>query len=315
MDKVSKEEKQREKQKAALEAKLNKELVFVPKNTTATMGLLAVDSKGFFKMTGNRWVKMLSLPDVANLSATVGKMPCRMRLTSLYSEGQRRDFLTLVGYSDSITEIRKTFDEACEVLRSAGVIYTVMDADKAMNAIAGNYGVKEPFSLTSAIRKKKSFMDLISKAPDSEEPTSFSVGETYGSVYFTLIFDKDFVSPLSAMAGADLSFITALDIAPMKGRPLMDYKKLLEAHYDRQVPSVNDGKMVNTSLYIMSFSGSEEEREAIETIIFRLFPEKGMTVSPLFGLQRQGEESIMTLGLIDSTYMRMLRIDEAATLI
>lgn len=315
MDKVTKEERQKEKQKAALEAKLNKELIIVPKATTASMKILAVDSKGLFKMLDNRWARMMSLPDVANLPAAVGKMPCRMRLTSLYSEEQRQDFLTLVSYSESITDTRKMFDEACEVLRSAGVIYTAMDADKVMNTIAGNYGIKEPFSLTSAVRKKKSFKDLVTTAPDSEEEDTFLMGETFGSAYFAMILDKGFSSPFSAMAGAGLSFATALDIAPMKGRALMDYKKLLEAHYDRQVSSVNDGKMVNVSLYILSLSESEEARETIESIMYRLFPENGITISPLFGLQRQAEESIMTLGLIDSTYMRMLSVEEAKTLI
>ncbi|MBQ6132691.1 MAG: hypothetical protein IJI65_00900 [Lachnospiraceae bacterium] len=315
MDKLSKEEKQREKQRIALEAKLNKELATVPKSATASMGLLAVDSKGLFKMSDNRWVKALALSDASTVKEAVGKLPCRLRLTSMYSEGDQRSYLSLIGYSDSITEIRKTFDEACEVLRSAGTVYNALSVDSTMNAIAKNYGVKDSFNLASAVRKKKSFKDMVSKAPDSEEDSAFTLGEIFSSVYFTKICDKGFSSPIPALVNAGLSFITALDIAPMKGKTLMDYKKLLEAHYDRQVPSLNDGQMVNVSLYIMPLAESDEAKEAIESILYRLFPENGITIAPLFGLQREGEESIMTLGLIDSTYMRMLRIDEAVTLI
>lgn len=313
MDKLSKDEKQKEKQRLALEAKLNKELIFT-KNANS-MGLLAVDSKGIFKMIESRWVKILSLPDVSHLKDAVGKLPCRIRLTSMFSEGERRDYLSLMGYSDSLVEARKTFDEACETLRGCGIVYNALSVDAAMNVMAGNCGIKDTFSLTSAVRKKKPFKDLITKAPDSVEDKSFTIGETFGSVYFAKICDQGFVSPISNMANGGLSFVTALDIAPMKGKALMDYKKLLEEHYDRSVPSVNDGKMVNTSFYLMSLSDSEEARETIESIMYRLFPENGITVSPLFGFQREGEESIMTLGLIDSTYMRMLRIDEAITLI
>ena len=315
MDKLSKEEKQKAKQKLALEAKMNKSLIAVPKNTALSMGIAAVEAKGLFKMTDGRWVKVLSPTATEPIKNAVGKLPCRMRITSMFSEGARQDYLTLIDYSESFLDAAKVLDNACETLRECGLAYETLSVDDVMNSVMKNYGIKGSFNIASAVRKKKSFKEMVMKTPESETDGAFNVGGMCSSVYFAMICDNGFSSPLKSMIDADFSFISALDIAPVKGKALIDYKKLLEAHYDRQVASANDGQIVNTSLYVMTVSESEEARKTLEDIIFRLFPAAGVTLSPAFGIQREAEESVMSLGILDSSYMRMLRTTEAALLI
>lgn len=314
---MTKEEKALEKARLKDEARLNKSLVAVPKKTVSAMGLLSVEPKGTFRMADGRFVKVLVVEDVLPLQKTLVSLPCRMRITSRFLDGERDDFVSLISYETTYPAAKKQFDEALSVLSDAGVSYQALTVDDTMTAIMRIYGKDGDFHFTEAVRKRKdTFRSLAMREPSDVTDISLSIGDILcGSAYFLMVAEPGFRSPVKKMIDANLSFMTVLDIAPISAKSLVTYKKVMEAHFDRQVSSVDDGNFVNASYYLVTLTESEEARKTMEEVLFSLFPSAGEVISTCVGIQKKVMESAFTLGLYDSTYMRMMSLSDADRLI
>ena len=274
------------------------------------LGIVSADDDGIFHMADGRVMKAVHIDFKESFREQLLKIPCSVRLTSFFTEKGWESYLTLTAgqYEEEVIK------DALALIKKSGVCVQELSGDEVFARIRENYQMTDldiPVRSGGREMKKK---ELIKK-PEYLSDTDFNIGEIFGSAYFALHFDEGFSFPLDMLRDAGLSFVTAVDIAPLSDKSAVNYKKLLETHYDRQVAFSSDDGYINVSLYLMTKAESEEARTTFSDIIINLFKPSGIILAPAFGQQQRIEESLLSFGLMPSSYMRIIGRDEAEDLI
>lgn len=298
-----------DKRKSSEEKRALKGFVPVSKATTADTGIVSVFSKGFFRLVHDRWALMVKCSSTDTLAKVFEELPCRLRLTTVCKDGEVSFYITLIADTPMFVDAKELFARALNLLKDSGVTFTALSIDDTFSVIMGLYGKNGTFGFAHANRQKKS-LSASYAVPITEETDNYSTINLSGSVYCMNNCNLTFTSPISMFYSFGFDFTVAFDVTPLDDDMYRNYRKMLESHYLCQIPSAKE-KSVSTSLIIATQCGSDEERKTVEEILLKTFPDNGITLSPMYGRQKKGVQSVFTLGIIDAQFARMIAVSDA----
>ena len=106
-----------------------------------------------------------------------------------------------------------------------------------------------------------------------------------------------------------------LDLNSLTTEEQLDFNRALEKRYNRRLPFVTEDDFLNASLALVILCDSDDARDIIEKTIISLANRYDLLLSPSFYEQKKVTESAISLGLLDSTIMRNVKVDVVEKLI
>lgn len=217
-------------------------------------------------------------------------------------------FLTLTGYGEKYDEVRKQFalDEAV-LKESVGI--SPLSVDEAVKIIFSRLqGDGKEFSYASFVRSKKNLYDeLFPKIVESYD--SFQIEASYG----TSLFIMNYPETVKWNAFTDLQklgcpiFLT-FQMSNVKEEERESYLRMLERRYCRNFPPQDVEKRISISCHMSFICDSADAREIIQRTILSLLSKEGYIVAPLYGKQRMGILSDISLGMVESREFRYISL-------
>jgi len=314
---IAKEEKRMEKERKRRIELANKMLIPAGKKTMETLGLISFDPNGVFRLTNNRWIKVFrvegNLSQLARVSlSTSGRI--RIVWHEREEGGGAPCHLILNETGEIYEEVRQLMSKDEEKLKEA-VRLTPLSVDEVMNHILEEFGQSIRFSYASYVRgnkdwKKEIFLEV------HEEVNRFTVGRCYGEAFSTLAFPADVRAGfMEKLKGLGCQMYVCLDLNSLTTEEQLDFNRALEKRYNRRLPMVADDDFLNASLAIVILCDSDDARDIIEKTIISLANGYDLLLSPSFYEQKKVTESAISLGLLDSTIMRNVKVDVVEKLI
>ena len=217
-------------------------------------------------------------------------------------------FLTLTGYGETYDEVRKQFALDEEVLKeSVGI--RPLSVDEAVKIIFSRLqGDTKEFSYASFVRSKKNLYDEL--FPEiAESYDSFQMEASYGTSLFVMNYPKtvkwDVFTDLQKL-GCPI-FLT-FQMSNMKEEDRESYLRMLEKRYCRNFPPEDIENGISISCHMSFVCDSADAREIIQNTIFSLLSKEGYIVAPLYGKQRMGLLSDISLGMLESREFRNISL-------
>ena len=270
---MNKEERQAEKLRRQQNRIADKMLIPAPKKTVQSLKLLNFDPSGTFHFVEDRWIRIYeAYGRLDKLSTTMTALQSEIMVSGrMLPEKEDTDwFLTLTGYGETYDEVRKQFALDEEILKeSVGI--RPLSVDEAVKIIFSRLqGDTKEFSYASFVRSKKNLYDEL--FPE--------IAESYDS----------------------------FQMSNMKEEDRESYLRMLEKRYCRNFPPEDIENGISISCHMSFVCDSADAREIIQSTILSLLSKEGYIVAPLYGKQRMGLLSDISLGMLESREFRNISL-------
>lgn len=308
---MNKEDRQAEKLRRQQNRIANKMLIPAPKKTVQSLKLLNFDPSGTFHFVEDRWIKIYEV--YGKLDRLITKMTAVqseiMVSGRILPEKEDADwYITLTGYGETYDEVRKQFalDEA--VLKESVGIRS-LSVDEAVKIIFSRLqGDGKEFSYASFVRSKKNLYDeLFPKIVESYD--GFQIEASYGTSLFIMNYPKTVKwNAFTGLQKLGCPIFLTFQVSNMKEEDRENYLRMLERRYCRNFPSEDVEKLIGISCHISFICDSADAREIIQSTIISLLSKEGYIASPLYGKQRIGILSDISLGMVESRKFRNISL-------
>lgn len=304
---MNKEDRQAEKLRRQQIRIANKMLIPAPKKTVQSLKLLNFDPAGTFHFTQDRWIRIYEV---------YGKVEMLIpKMTTLRSEimvngrilPEKEDtdwFITLTGYGETYDEVRKQFALDEEVLKeSVGI--RPLNVDEAVKMIYSRLqGDTKEFSYASFVRSKKNlYEELFPKIEASYG--GFQIGASYGTSLFVMNYPVLVGwNAFHNLRNLGCPVFLTFQVANMEEEDRENYLRMLEKCYCRSLPSKDIEGRISISCHMTFLCDSADAREIIKSTMLSLFSKEGYIVAPLYGKQREGLLSDISLGMVENRQFR-----------
>ena len=334
-DRISKKElREQKKQNAEHQkeiARLNKMLVSVSKNTTASMGLVSIEPQaGVFCFENDRWVGIYRMVGFDKLSQKqmqeffniiTSRSLLRFRITSIFvpETGAVENYLSIIGNETTYEAVKNKYDEAISVITGVLSKYAVsietMSVNAVMQQIQKNYGLAQSFEYSSAIRGKKDWKKMVFDTP-KDMHTYFEHKDSFGSVYYATEYSKmKDEAFLSSFKNFGLPMVFVADFQSLDADSITDFKRSLELKYNRNVVLSATSNLINVTFMLSFLATSQDMMKTTEDTMLSIFANKNITLSPAVGNEVETLESIYSMGLVDFHAMRNVTLDKLPVLV
>ena len=308
---MNKEDRQAEKLRRQQNRMANKMLIPAPKKTVQSLKLLNFDPSGTFHFAEDRWIRIYEVyGKLDRLMARMTEMKSEIMVSGrILPEKEDMDwFLTLTGYGETYDEVRKQFalDEA---VLNENVGIRPLSVDEAVKIIFSRLqGDGKEFSYASFVRSKKNLYDeLFPKIIESYD--SFQIEASYGTSLFIMNYPKtvkwNVFTDLQKL-GCPIFF--TFQMSNMKEEDRESYIRMLERRYCRNFPPEDTVNGISISCHMSFVCDSADAREIIQSTILSLLSKEGYIVAPLYGKQRMGLLSDISLGMLESREFRNISL-------
>lgn len=304
---MNKEERQAMKEQKKKNKEANKMLIPAPKRTVKSLNLLNFDPAGTFHFSDNRWLRVYEV---------YGKMDlCLIKLKRLQSEivfsgrilpGQKdiEWYVSLVCYGEIYEDVRKQFAEDEAVLqklvgtRPLNVDETVMLVQQRLQ------GESRQFSYASFVRSRKDlFVETFPKIEDSYE--GFQIEGSYGSSLFIMNFPQAVKwNTFTELCNLQCPVFLTFQLANMTEIDRDNYLRMLEKRYCRNLSGKENSSYFSLSCQLSYICDSADARDIVKNTIISLFSKAGYVIAPMYGKQKEGILSDLSLGIIESRQFR-----------
>lgn len=333
---LSQTEKREAKERQKRIEKANATLIPVPKATKESMGLIAFDADGIFRLTENRFVKMFILEEEKQemnqkkfegmgdekmrefkleekeekkkrrlLDVLNEPVNSKIRFTKKFSDEPVKDnfgrgFITLTAGAETLDEARNIFEKD-EAALKRHIDITPLSVDDVLAEILSEDA--DDTSYASLIRAKK---DWYKEMPQPvEETENFRLKDMYGQSMFALQYPEIvYENPMDRLRELGCPMIVAVDFERITPEDQIDFIRSMEKRYNRRIPDEKDFDFLNTSLQLMYLCDSDDARQIIEKTILSLYGKEGFILVPAVGMQKDAALSLMSLGLMSENNMR-----------
>lgn len=145
---IAKEEKRLEKERKRQVELANKMLIPVSKKTSETLGLIAFDPNGVFRLIENRWMRVFKVSgNLKALASVATRLSGRIRIVWHLGEdgGRATCHMILMENGEIYEEVRQLMSKDEDLIKEA-VSITPLNVDEVMNHISGEFGLNIRFS-------------------------------------------------------------------------------------------------------------------------------------------------------------------------
>lgn len=143
----------------------------------------------------------------------------------------------------------------------------------------------------------------------AESYDSFQMEASYGTSLFVMNYPKtvklDVFTDLQKL-GCPI-FLT-FQMSNMKEEDRESYLRMLEKRYCRNFPPEDIENGISISCHMSFVCDSADAREIIQSTILSLLSKEGYIVAPLYGKQRMGLLSDISLGMLESREFRNISL-------
>ena len=305
------EERQAEKLRRQQNRIANKMLIPAPKKTVQSLKLLNFDPAGTFHFVEDRWIRIYEVYGrLDKLSTTMTALQSEIMVSGrMLPEKEDTDwFLTLTGYGETYDEVRKQFALDEEVLKeSVGI--RPLSLDEAVKIIFSRLqGDTKEFSYASFVRTKKNLYDEL--FPEiAESYDSFQMEASYGTSLFVMNYPKTVKwNAFTDLQKLGCPIFLTFQMSNMKEEDRESYLRMLEKRYCRNFPPEDIENGISISCHMSFVCDSADAREIIRSTILSLLSKEGYIVAPLYGKQRMGLLSDISLGMVESREFRNISL-------
>jgi hypothetical protein len=313
---IVKEERRLEKERKRRIELANKMLIPVGGKTQESIGIIAIDPSGVFRMENSRWLKFYGISGVMDgLVDAIAGISGRIRITFYISEnGRATCHLTLIESGEVYEEVRQKMTEDESVITKVCTLHP-LSVDDAMNHIAANFYQDIRFSYASYVRGKKDWKkECFFEA--KENITDFEVGRLFGESLSVVSFPSEMEEGLmKQIRSLGCAMYVSLDMNSLTEQEQSDFKRALEKKYNRRLMANEKENYINQSLSIILLCDSKDARKIVEETLISLFLKYGVVIAPSFHSQRAVVESSLSLGLVEQNFIRNVKTEVAKALI
>jgi len=302
---IVKEERRLEKERKRRIELANKMLIPVGGKTQESLGIIAIDPNGVFRMEKSRWLKIYEISGAINeLADVIANVSGRIRITFFISEdGRETCHLTLIESGEIYEEVRQKISEDEGVIGKKCTLRP-LNVDDAMNHIAANFYQDIRFSYASYVRGKKDWKkECFFEA--KEDITGFEAGRLCGESLSVISFPTKLERGLlMAIKSLGCAMYLSVDLNSLTEQEQSDFKRALEKKYNRRLMTNESEDYINQSLSIILLCDSKDARKIVEETLISIFLKYGVVIAPCFHMQRAVMESSLSLGLLEESFIR-----------
>lgn len=308
---IDKEEKRLEKERKRQVELANKMLIPVSKKTSETLGLIAFDPNGVFRMMENRWMRVFKVSgNLKALASVATRLSGRIRIVWHLGEdgGRATCHMILMENGEIYEEVRQLMSKDEDLIKEA-VSITPLNVDEVMNHISGEFGLNIRFSYASYVRgnkdwKKECFLEI------TEEAEKFRVGRLYGEAFYALSYPsflkEGFIEKLKELG---CQMYVSLDVNSLSLDEQLDFNRAIEKRYNKRLSQTADEDYLNVSFALILLCDSDDARDIIQKTVIALANGYDIMLTPSFYEQKKVAESVISLGLLDSKIMRNVKVE------
>lgn len=309
MDERLRREQERQKremmrQEKRLIREANKKLVYAPKKTRRSLGLMCLDPDGVMHFSDGRWMKVYRVEgDCDNLPSLAADLQSRVLFTDRIKNGKEERFLTLSLDGDTYEMVRRGFtaDEKC----LAEMNIRAMSFEELVNAVRDMThscsGNDERISFTyEEFMKKREDLETVFFPSVTEEYDRFRIDDHYGTSLFVMQYpdscDNSVIRDLKEVEGID-DLVISIGIHKVSPQERALHLKNLERRYETDILDDQVEPFINASIRTSVFGENDEILGTICHKTEQIFLRNGFMIAPGFGDQRESICSQLSLGI------------------
>ncbi|MCR5338997.1 MAG: hypothetical protein K6E75_10600 [Lachnospiraceae bacterium] len=300
----SRREREIQRQEKRLIKEANKKLIYAPKKTRRSLGLLYIDPEGVMHFSDGRWLKIYRVKgNCSNLPDSAGKIRGRCILTHRIKAGAEDIYLTLTQEGNTYELVRRAFAEDEKCLEEMEL--KNMDMEETVNTICGKM---YPDKSITDDRTPFSFGDFMKKRGDLETVLFPSVtdaydrcgiGNSFGISMFVMQYpdrcDSSVIRAMKEEGVDDMVISIGINKVSVEERAL-----LIRNLAERYALPLSDDQVepfINASMKVAVFGSDEERVGRIGSKAERCFLKSGFMIAPGFGDQKESIYSLLSLGI------------------
>ncbi|PHU41204.1 hypothetical protein CSX00_02505 [Pseudobutyrivibrio ruminis] len=326
---LRKEERKAEKAHKKEIERLNRMLRPVSRKTFEALGIISFDSKvAAIRKTDDHWIKTYKIegmnPHNRNefIDQLVKVLTIRARITSNFHLAEtgkliRTDYLTFFLDAEIYETVKLTLDAEVErinrILPEINIVEISINC--LMNQVRRNFlydGADEDFSVMVKRKnnwKQNAFNDI--QVTDDYFSISEKTGACLQVIQYPGTIETDLLSELLKI-NQPIMFVT--DIHPVNQEANDDYKRVIERRFNQRIDEF-ENSFINVGFTVVVITQTLRQKDEVIDSVEKLFCDKQMVISPVYGNITDVLESSFSYGIKDYHSMRNIPMDQVKKLV
>lgn len=309
--------------------KLNRRLRPVSRKTFNNLGIVAFDTKaGTIRKTENDWIKTYKIEGLCDdnrdefINELTRFLSIRARISSnlVLAESDRMvrtDYITFFVKGEDYESVKNQLDvevkTLCNIRPEINIVEVSLNG--IMNQVRRNFIFEGPEVDFEMLTRKKNnwkldaFGEIVVK--DDYFTTNDRMGACLQVIQFPDEIDQNLLVELLKIH-KPIMFIT--DIQPVDDNTNYDFKRVIERRFNKEIEGF-ENCFINVGFTVVIITETKELNKKVIDAVERLFCEKNMVISPVYGNTADVLESSFSYGIRDYHSMRNIPVSEVKRLV
>ena len=309
--------------------KLNRRLRPVSRKTFNSLGIVAFDTKaGTIRKTENNWIKTYKIEGMCDenrdefINELTRFLSIRARISSnlVLAESDRMirtDYITFFVKGEDYESVKNQLDVEVKTLSNIRPEINIVEVslNGIMNQVRRNFIFEGPEVDFEILTRKKNnwkldaFGEIVVK--DDYFTTNDRMGACLQVIQFPDEIDQNLLVELLKIH-KPIMFIT--DIQPVDENTNNDFKRVIERRFNKELEGF-ENCFINVGFTVVIITETKELNKKVIDAVERLFCEKNMVISPVYGNTADVLESSFSYGIRDYHSMRNIPVSEVKRLV
>jgi len=309
--------------------KLNRRLRVVSRKTFNNLGIVSFDTKaGTIRKAENQWIKTYKIEGMNDdnrdefIDQLTRFLSIRARISTNLSLAEsdrliRTDYITFFVDGEDYESIKNKLDVEVKMLCNIRPEINMVEIslNTIMNQIRHNFIFEGPEVDFEMLTRRKSnwkldaFGEIVVK--DDFFATNDKIGACLQVIQYPDAIDQNLLSELLKI-NKPIMFVT--EIQPVSDETNNDFKRIIERRFNKELEGF-ENCFINIGFTVVIITETKELNKKVIDSVERLFCNKKMVISPVYGNTADVLESCFSYGIKDYHSMRNIPVSEVKRLV